>query len=150
MKRFSFRLERLLQLRVMEEQDRARALAEARDAADDARRESEVSAERLADTAEQLAATPPDMRTAGTLRNMMLTLEAAQERAESSAAAHQEAQGRLDGEQTVFDRARQERRTIERLREQGQAAWEDEVVQDEQKQLDEVAQRMPHGFDRQP
>ena len=142
MKTFSFRLDRVLQLRIRAEQEQGKRLAEAQQAETERRLISEAAAARVAEAIEQLSSTATDLRTAGTLSNLMLTLEAARARSEAAAASHREAVLRAEAERASFDAARQARRAIERLREQRHEAWEQEVGRVEQQALDEVALRM--------
>ena len=71
MKNFSFRLERVLQLRLLAEQAQARRLADARQAEAERRLFSEAGAARVAEAIVQMGATPAELRTAGTLSNLM-------------------------------------------------------------------------------
>jgi flagellar biosynthesis chaperone FliJ len=143
MKRFSFRLERVLQLRRAAEQEQARALTEARRQEEERRRAAEESAARFALTVRQLSGTPTDLRTAGTLSNLMLTLEVAEAAAAAASALHREAVTQVDVELAGFDQARQARRAIERLREHRHSDWQQEVSRAEQQEIDEVASRLP-------
>lgn len=145
MKNFSFRLERVLQLRIVAEQAQAKRLAEARRVEAEKRLFSEAGIARVAEAIEQLAATPSDLRTAGSLSNLILTVEAARARAAAATAEHREALARLDAEITSFEESRQARRAIERLREQRLEAWQRETERTEQGMMDEVALRRTHG-----
>src|SRR5882724_9662571 len=98
MKNFSFRLERVLQLRIVAEQAQGKRLAEARQVEAEKRLFSEAGIARVAEAITQLAATPSDLRTAGSLSNLILTVEAARARAEAATAEHREAVARLDTE----------------------------------------------------
>ena len=118
MKNFSFRLERVLQLRLAAEQAQARRLGEARRVEAERRIFSEAGGRAGAEAIAQMAATPTDLRTAGTFSNLILTVEAARARAAAATAAHREALASLESEITSFEEARQARRAIERLKEQ--------------------------------
>lgn len=144
MKGFSFRLERVLQLRIVAEQAQARRLADARILEAEQRLFSEAGAARVTEAIEQLAATPSDLRTAGTLSNLVLTVEAARARAAAAAASHRESLARLESEITSYDESRQARRAIERLREQKLEAWQRQADHVEQAAIDEVALRRTH------
>ena len=65
-----------------------------------------------------MGATPSELRTAGTLSNLSLTVEAARARAAEASAAHHQAIEKLETEIGGFEEARQARRAIERLKEQ--------------------------------
>jgi flagellar export protein FliJ len=142
---FSFRLERVLQLRIVAEQAQAKRLAEARRVEAEKRLLSEAGIARVAEAIQQLAATPSDLSTAGSLSNMILTVEAARTRAAAATAEHREALARLDAEITSFEESRQARRAIERLREQRLEQWQRDTERTEQGVMDEVALRRAHG-----
>jgi flagellar biosynthesis chaperone FliJ len=143
MKIFSFRLERVLQLRKDAEQTQARRVAGARQDEAERRLQAEASATLVAEAIDQLSAIPGDLRTAGTIGNLMLTLEAARARAHASAGLHRDAVARLEVEMLTFEQARQARRAIEKLREQRFDSWERDTIRAEQIALDEVALRVP-------
>lgn len=145
MKNFSFRLERVLQLRKDAEQTQAKHVADARRDEAEHRLQAEASAALVAEAIDQMATTPTELRTAGSLGNLMLTLEGARARAAAAAGAHRETVARLEVELLSFEQARQARRAIEKLREQRLHTWEREAVRAEQHRLDEVALRMPRG-----
>lgn len=145
MKNFSFRLERVLQLRLLGEQAQARRLAEARQVEAERRLFSEAGAARVAEAIAQMGATPSDLRTAGTLSNLILTVEAARTRAAEATAAHREALATLESEITSFEEARQARRAIERLKEQRLEVWHRDAERAEQGIMDEVASRQARG-----
>jgi flagellar export protein FliJ len=144
-KNFSFRLERVLQLRILAEQAQARRLAEARQHEAEQRLFSEANAARVAEAISQLAATPADLRTAGTLSNLVLTVEAVRARAAAATASHRESLARLESEITSYEESRQARRAIERLREHRLEAWQQQAERMEQRFMDEIAQRRAHG-----
>jgi len=145
MTHFSFRLERVLQLRIVAEQVQAKRLAEARLVEAEKRLFSEAGMARVAEAIEQLAATPSDLRTAGSLSNLILTVEATRARAAAATAEHRESVARLDAELASFEESRQARRAIERLREQKLEAWHRETERTEQSVMDEIALRRTHG-----
>lgn len=145
MKGFSFRLERVLQLRVVAEQAQAKRLSEARQLEAEKRLLAEGSVARVAEAIEQVAGTPDDLRTAGTLSNLRLTVEAARARAAAAGVEHGEAVVRLDSEISSFEESRQARRAIERLREQRLEAWQQQSDRAEQHAIDEVALRRTYG-----
>lgn len=147
MKRFVFRLERLLQLREASERERARELGEAR-REEELRRAAVLAGEaRLLDARAQFRTTPPELSQAGTLRNLELAVEslAADLRARSD--THERSLERLEGERRQFEQARIARRVIERLREQRRLAWGEEFSRYEQAVSDETAPRRSHPRD---
>jgi flagellar export protein FliJ len=143
MKNFSFRLERVLQLRVAAEQAQARRVADARQDEAACRRLADQAAALVADAIDQIAATPASLSTAGNLGNVMLVLESARARSAAAAAAHREAAAKLEIELLSFEQARQARRAIEKLREQRYAQWQSDATRAEQQLTDEVALRIP-------
>ncbi len=145
MKKFAFRLDRLLQLRISAEQEQARELANARRLEDERREASERSAARVDDVMQQLTALPAALCTAGTLSNVLLTLDLAKAGSAAAADAHREAIVQVESELASFDEARQARRALERLREQRQDAWTQEIGRVEQQVVDDVALRMNRG-----
>jgi flagellar export protein FliJ len=143
MKNFSFRLERVLQLRVAAEQSQARRVADARQDEAASRRLADDAAARVAEAIDQIAATPAALSTAGNLGNVMLVLESARARSAAAAAVHRESTARLEIELLSFEQARQARRAIEKLREQRYAQWQSDAARTEQQLTDEVALRIP-------
>jgi flagellar FliJ protein len=141
MKRFRFPLQRVLQLREQMELERAAALGQAqRD--EQARRDAVDQAEaRLDRTAEQLREAAGTVTTAGALRNLGLTVDAAQSHLEAVEDQHRAAQEAMETEQERFGEARKERRVVERLRDRRHEAWTFETSREEQKNQDEIAAR---------
>ncbi len=144
MKRFAFRLDRLLQLREAAEKERARQLGEALKEEEQRREALRQSQERLADAQDQLSSTPREMSQAGTLRNLELTVDALAGQARSLEDTHEQSVERVEEERVRFEQARVARRVIERLREHRREAWEVEMNRHEQGVNDEVGQRA-HG-----
>ena len=137
MKRFAFRLERLLQLREAAERAQARQLAGAlrqEEADREAVRESEI---RLAEARAQLVTTPRELSQAGTLRNLELAIDALADQAREWSQTHEQSLERLETERHEFERARMARRVIERLREHRRETWGDELTRHEQGESDE-------------
>lgn len=148
MKQFSFRLQRLLQLREAAEKERARQLGEAL-REEEARREAlRHSQERLEEARGQLKATPGEMMQAGTLRNLELSVEMLAGQARSLEDNHLKSLEKVEEERARFEQARVARRTIERLREQRREAWGVEINRLEQGMNDEAGQRA-HGAKEQ-
>jgi flagellar export protein FliJ len=143
MKQFRFRLERVLDLRMAAEREQARRLGEAHRHEEEQRQVVEKSVAHVGEITRQLAETPRELSTAGMLRNLLLTLEAAKAAAETAEQAHREAAARVDVETESFGRARQDRRAVERLREHRREAWEQDAARSEQQAQDEVALRRP-------
>jgi flagellar protein FliJ len=140
-KQFSFRLQRLLQLREAAEKERARDLGEALREEEARRAALRESQERLAEAQNQLASTPKEMSQAGTLRNLELTLQALDGEARTRESSHEQSMEVVEEERLRFEQARVARRVIERLREHRREAWGIEVNRMEQAMNDEAGQR---------
>ena len=141
MKQFTFRLERLLQLREAAEKDHARQLGDAL-REEEARREAlKASQEKLAEAREQYAGRPQEMTQAGMLRNLELTIEALAGQARTLEDTHEKSLERVNQERVRFEQARVAKRVIQRLREHRREAWGVEVNRYEQSQNDEAGQR---------
>lgn len=144
MKQFTFRLERLLQLREAAEKERARQLGEALREEETRREELLASQARLEEARDQLSSTPTELNQAGTLRNLDLSLEMLAGQARSLENTHAESVEKVEEERTRFEQARVARRVIERLREHRREAWGVEANRVEQGLNDEAGQRA-HG-----
>ena len=134
---FRFRLQRVLDLRARVEQDAARALASAQEAAATARAElAAIEAVRA-----ELAATanPGAGHSVGTLRTVGFLLGRMDEQVvvaeASTAAAERTANERRD----VLQLAWRDRRTLDRLRERHHDAWKGAEAALDRQTMDEVA-----------
>jgi flagellar export protein FliJ len=145
MKRFSFRLERLLQLREAAEQERARELGVARRDEAERRADAVAGEERLAEARAQLAETSRGRAQAGTLQNLDLAIGALARESQALADSHERSLERLEIERRQFEQARMAKRVLERLREQRHDAWNDAYTRWEQAQMDETAGQRAHG-----
>ena len=145
MKRFAFRLDRLLQLRALAEREQARALALALREEERRRAAVRLSEAELAQARAQFAVTPRELSQAGTLQNLELTVLALAERVNSLSREHEESLERVESERHQFEQARMARRVIERLREQRREAWTGEVARWEQRVADETAIQRASG-----
>jgi flagellar export protein FliJ len=139
MSAFYFRLDRLLRLRAQSERSQAGELAHAARHQDEQRDALGQANSQFDRASRQLAALPGTVRTAGTLQQLGLTVSAVGEVVEQATAALREADARLESERALFQRARQDRRAVERLRELRHATWHTATVREEQKQFDEIA-----------
>ena len=145
MKRFAFRLERLLQLRESSERERARELGAAlRDEAD--RRAEALAGEgRLADARAQRASTSGGLAQAGTLQNLDLAIGALARTSQALSDQHERSLEKVEHEHRQFEQARMAKRVLERLREQRHDAWLEAYKRWEQEQSDEAAGQRAHG-----
>jgi flagellar export protein FliJ len=137
-KRFAFRLERLLQFRTRAERERAQALGLALRAEQDRREARDEAARRLGRVGEQLAGDGVSITSAGALCNLGLTVEAAADRVEAAERCHHESLARVESEQERYGEARKERRIVERLREHRHGIWTEDLKRHEQQELDGV------------
>lgn len=144
MKRFAFRLERLLQLRESAEQERARELGVALRDEVERRASAMAGEERLADARAQMAATTQGRAQAGTLQNLDLAIGALARESLALAEQHERSLERLEVERRQFEAARMAKRVLERLREQRHEAWNDSYNRWEQAQMDETAGQRAH------
>lgn len=143
MKRFRFRLERLLALREQAERLQAAALGTAMR---DEQREREALA-RARETETRAAEQAAEMSAAGTTTagaraHLDLVRQAAERVAESAEEEVASASARTDVEREAFGETRKERRTVERLKEKRQGTWIDDLGREERKDMDDVAQRL--------
>lgn len=141
---FYFRLDRLLRLRTQSERSQAGELAQAARQQDHRRDALGAATTQLDRASRQLAGPPGTVRTAGTLHQLGLTVSAVSDVVQLAEAALREADARVESERALFQRARQDRRAVERLRELRHAAWHTDTVRDEQKESDEIA-AVRHG-----
>lgn len=141
MKRFKFRLQRVLDLKERAEQERARTLGEARVEERARLDEVESAAARRDAAAASVRGSGEQAMPAGTIRNLGLTMEAAQQRLRDAEEEHRGATEVAAEEQSRFDGARKDRRAVERLKEKREDAWHEEDSRGEQRELDQVAAR---------
>jgi flagellar export protein FliJ len=142
MKRFTFRLQRLLELRSAVERDQARSLAEARQAEAERLRHLRASQERLDSAAGQRISGPLDQATAGSLVNRDLALNRLAAEAAVADAEHTKSAAAAEQEQVKYSEAATARRAVEKLREQRLAAWNEEANRVDQHETDETAIRL--------
>lgn len=141
-KRFAFRLDRVLQLRVTEEQQAARQLAAAQRAVDAARITIDAGVQRLAHAVEQAAHATAEMHTAGMLRALLFTIDVAREQVQRDREALAAAEQALEREQAVFNEARAARMALDKLREQKLQDWTLEEGRNDQRASDDAARRV--------
>ena len=139
MKRFTFRLERLLQLREAAEQEKARNLGVALQEEDVAKQAVTEGQARRDEAVGQLARISQAPAQAGLLRNLELSVEQLTHQLHLLNEAHAKALARVDAERSAFEEARMAKRVIERLKEQRREAWTQELARHEQSLSDETA-----------
>lgn len=145
MTRFTFRLERVLQLRLAAEEEKARDLGTAQAVERAARAGAESCAAALAEAVRQVAASGAKPVAAGAIGNLMLAVEGARARAEQAAARHRESLAAVEAAREAWEQARRDRRALEKLRESRLEAWKLETARAEQAVLDDVASRLVTG-----
>ena len=139
MKRFSFRLERLLQFRARAERAQAQVLGQALREEEDRRDAMEEATDRLGRIGEQLAEGRASITSAGTLCNLGLTVKAAVGEIEAAERSHRESLEKVEAEQERYGEARKDRRVVERLREHRQETWTADFKRHEQQEQDGLA-----------
>jgi flagellar FliJ protein len=136
---FRFRLQRVLELRAEAEQAKARALADARDAADAARREHDTIAELHQSSRAEVHAAHAQAPRVGHLRQLGLVLQSLEERLDSAAEVVQSADLVVSGAQSELESAARDRRVLDRLKERHADAWRAEEAHKDRLQMDEIA-----------
>lgn len=137
--RFNFRLQRLLELRRLREQESARLVADAQRAADDAR----AAVARLDDVraagAAQLAAVHGRARSVGELQRAHLLLGHLDQHIAQADTLLQSAEEQVAESVAEYTTAARMRQMLDRLREKQQDLWRVATAQTEQKEIDEIA-----------
>lgn len=142
MKRFTFRLERLRELRERAEREQAAVLGQAMREEQherDALVRAQAEYERMGEQAGGAAVHQP--LAAGTLYNLDLARETAGCRIDAAADAVKQAQVKVDEEQGRYGERRRDLRVVEMLKEKRFEAWKDDLSRAEQKEIDDVATR---------
>jgi len=143
MKRFSFRLERLRELRERAERERAGQLG---DAMRDERLRAQAleracrELERAGEQAAGLPAAGPV--SAGLLHALDRARGAAESRADEAATSLKGASERVVEEREHYRLARRDLRVVERLKEKRYEAWREQGAREERKESDEVSQHL--------
>ncbi len=141
MKRFGFRLERLLDLRSSAERHQARVLGDALQQEDRARQELEQIATRRAEARRQMEQYGPSHARAGTLLNLVQTVDAFLIQERAAGEVLRDASRRVGIERDRYQEALREKRVLERLRKRARTEWALSVAREEQAASDEVAGR---------
>lgn len=144
MKRFNFRLDRVLQLRETAEESAARNVALAKQDAEIAALRA-GAAERALLHAVAQATEYAHGTTAGVLAAMRLSLDGAREQVKLAAETRTLAEQLVEQRLEIWRAARAERQALEKLKEQRKTAWTVDANRAEQADIDEVAQRSRFG-----
>lgn len=140
MKRFAFRLERLLQLRERAERTQAAELGAAMREEDARRASLDQAAAALERAAAQDAHGEAGPLTVGDLQSRELAKESMAERVEARHEALEEAVEKRVVEQATWQDKRRDRRSVEKLKDKRFEAWREDLSREEQKTLDALAQ----------
>lgn len=150
MSRFTFRLQRVLELRETAEQQQAAILGEASMAEEARRQDSDRVARELESAHDQVgSATNGATTAAGMFRVLGLSIEAARLRALAADEALAAAEAKRLEELDRFAEARTARRAIEKLKERQAAEWAVDAARKEQQTMDEIALRRNAGREEQ-
>ncbi len=141
MKRFSFRLARVLEVRIAEEKEQARRVAYASQAVEVARAQLLEHRARQAAAEQHVTRHCGETTNAGTLAMLGDALHVARRRAKGSATAHRDALAALEEERRKLGEAMKVRRSLERLRDYQQVEWEVDLGRRERGEMDEIAAR---------
>lgn len=139
MKRFSFRLERLLQIREAAEEEKARLLGVALQEEEAAQLALNAGQAKLGEAREQLARISQAPAQAGLLRNLELSVEQLTQQVQLLHDARGKATALVEVARAAFEEARMAKRVIERLKDQRREAWVQELARYEQSLSDETA-----------
>jgi flagellar FliJ protein len=145
MKRFTYRLEKLLNIRASQELEQARALGVALKLEEAERLRSEEIKERTDAARSQLDTGPRRSFRAGTLVHLGRTVGQFTERTREAEAAYQDACSKLNQERDRYAEARKNRRVLERLKDRRHGEWVNENSRAEQSAIDEIAARSSGG-----
>lgn len=137
MKRFEFRLERLLQLRTSAERQQARMLSKSLQTEEHKRRALAEVVARHEEAQRQLERHGKTL--AGTLVNLVWTVDAFATQEQVASEELRNATQQAAAERERFRQAHQARRVLERLRERRRVGWETAGMREEQAMMDEVA-----------
>lgn len=141
MKRFAFRLERLLGLRAATEREEARVFGAKARAAEDAGRCAAAGSALEREAARQAASARGIPTPAGAIANLGIAVDLAATERARSATAQVEAEAEREGARLNYQTARIERRVLERLKEVRHADWNVEASREDRRAMDEVALR---------
>jgi flagellar export protein FliJ len=140
MSRFTFSLQRVLDLRERREQEMAAHLSAARRAAEEARQVHESIEGACNDGREHLARVAEDAtRSAGELQYLSLVLEHLSHHAVAARDAREAADAQLDQSTDAFAAAARARHVLDKLRERHQLTWQQEQARADQQGMDAIA-----------
>jgi flagellar export protein FliJ len=141
MKRFAFRLERLLGLRAATEREQARVFGVKARAAEQAGRRAAAGSALEREAARQAASARTIPTPAGAIANLGIAVDLAATERARSATAHVEADVEREDARRNYQTARIDRRVLERLKEVRHSDWNVEASREDRRAMDEIALR---------
>jgi flagellar protein FliJ len=136
---FKFRLQRVLELREQSEQARARAVREATDSADDARRRQDAITALRTLQRDALTAAARGFITAGELQHLQFVIGALDDRLVRAADDVRNAERVVTEAQAALQLASRDRRVLDRLKDRHSERWHDIATQQDRTMMDEIA-----------
>lgn len=143
--RFNFRLQRLLELRRLREQETARQVADALRDAETARAAVAQLGDVRATSAAELSMVHGYARSAGELQRVQLLLSQLDEHIAQADSVLQTAEERMAESVSEYNTAAQMRQVLDKLRDKQKDMWRVSTLQTEQKELDEIAVMRHNG-----
>jgi flagellar FliJ protein len=136
---FRFRLQRVLELRQDAEQARARALRDAADSADEARRRQDALSRLRTLQRDALTAASHGLITAGEMQHLTFLIGALDDRLVRAADDVVEAERGVLEAQQALQLAARDRRVLDRLRDRHGERWQQEQQHRDRQSMDEIA-----------
>lgn len=136
---FKFRLQRILELREQAEQAKARSLATAQDAAEQARREHDALAELHAASRAEVDAAHRSEPRIGHLQQLGIVLQSLDQRLETSGESVRAADDVVADAQKLLEVAARDRRILDRLKDRHTDQWKVEAAHQDRLGMDEIA-----------
>ncbi len=136
---FTFRLQRILELRAQYEQAKARALASAQDAAETARGTQDALSALRHDSQAQIRATTNAAPRIGHLRQLDLVLASLDARVERAGEVVKAADAQVTVAQDELANAAKDRRVLDRLKDRHAETFRAEFAQKDRLAMDEIA-----------
>jgi flagellar FliJ protein len=136
---FKFRLQRILELREQHEQAKARELAAARDAAEQATQAKEALAALRADSQAQIHQAARTESRVGHLHQLGTVLASLDERLVAATDVCKQADDGVHQAKVILEEAARDRRVLDRLKERHTEVWRAENAARDRVQMDEVA-----------
>lgn len=148
---FRFRLQRLLDLRQKAEQAKARELAEAQDAAEQAREQRDALARLEEASREEIARTHDALPRVGHLHQLGMVLQSLEQRVEVAHEQVNEAENIVSGARQALEQAARNRKVLDRLKEKQADMWRTGEQQRDRQLMDEIAlNRFARGKEETP